>query len=349
MTSKHQHGKSESRWLSVRRCLAIVRRLQQGPAHKKDLLAAVFTSEGKEAYGLTDGIALTKRFEADKRRLRDHLGIDLRYDAAASGYVIAETAIPLLNLPDDDLATIAWLSDTFQSDSPHTNNVHRFIDRIVNWLPNDRQKQLEHMSGTLPAADLRLRDDEPIPGDVWKAVLAAYRAKQELTFDYQTSGDDEVKIRQHHVQPWRVELTDRGHWRLQGYCLFCDSAAGPQEPRDYRHYRLSRIVSGSVRVLPRKLPPIRPVGKPRRVVFEMSPRIARFGVSARRELIDEPQITPMANGWVRVEGRTLDVFDLARNLLYYGGNCRVLGGPELLAEMRGLVDDLAALYRTPAP
>jgi hypothetical protein len=45
-----------------------------------------------------------------------------------------------------------------------------------------------------------------------------------------------------------------------------------------------------------------------------------------------------------VEGRTLDVFDLARNLLYYGPHCRVLGGPELLAEIRGLVRGLGELY-----
>ena len=51
-----------------------------------------------------------------------------------------------------------------------------------------------------------------------------------------------------------------------------------------------------------------------------------------------------AGGWVRVEGRTLDVFDLARNLLYYGANCRVLGGPELLAEMRTLARELGEIY-----
>lgn len=50
-------------------------------------------------------------------------------------------------------------------------------------------------------------------------------------------------------------------------------------------------------------------------------------------------------GWVRVEGETHDVFHLARNLLYYGGNCRVLGGPELLKEMRQLVKNLGELYK----
>ena len=97
-------------------------------------------------------------------------------------------------------------------------------------------------------------------------------------------------------------------------------------------------------MLPRQLPPIRPHGRPRRVVFELSPTIARFGVSARKELLGEPAVTTAADGWTRIEGQTRDVFELARNLLYYGDHCRVLGGAELLEEVKGVVKGLAALY-----
>lgn len=47
---------------------------------------------------------------------------------------------------------------------------------------------------------------------------------------------------------------------------------------------------------------------------------------------------------MRVEGHTGDIFRLARSLLYYGPGCRVLGGPELLAEVRGLVSKMADYY-----
>ena len=111
------------------------------------------------------------------------------------------------------------------------------------------------------------------------------------------------------------------------------------------HERVSRIVPGSVTILPKKLPGVRPNGRPRQVILEMAPTIARFGVSHRKELIGEPTITPLDGGWVRVEGQTYDVFDLARNLLYYGKNCRVLGQDELLQEMRKLVTDLREVYQ----
>lgn len=322
----------------------MVRRLQQGPARKEELLAAVYAGEGREAYGMTDGKALGKRFEADKRRMREHLGVDIRYDAAAGGYVIDRLDAPLLNLPDDDLLTLAWLADTFTADGPRADEVQRLLDRLADWLPEERRRLVSRAAGTFPTPDVRLRDSEPIAPDVWAAVTEACNSRRELIFDYRTSEEDGVRLRQHHVQPWDLDFTDRGHYRLLGYCLWCDGADGPIEPRDYRHYRLSRIVAGSARVLPRVLPPIRPRGRPRLVLFEMSPRIARFGISARRELLGEPAITPAAGGWVRVAGQTLDVFDLARNLLYYGGHCRVLGGPELLAEMQGLAKALGEIY-----
>ena len=72
--------------------------------------------------------------------------------------------------------------------------------------------------------------------------------------------------------------------------------------------------------------------------------MARFGVSRRAELDEEPKITPLLDGWVQVEGRTYDLFDLARNLLYYGKNCQVLGGFELLQEMEMLTKELTEMY-----
>lgn len=321
----------------------MAQRLQRGPATREQLLAAVYASAGQEAYGLTTGRALTKRFEADKRRLRQELALPIRYDAAAGGYVLDRPSHPLFDLPDDDLLTLAYLADTFQPDAPRAADVRQLIDRLVGRLPDDRQRLFRRAAGALPTADLRQRDSEPIDDGVWETVLAAHRARQELVFDYR-GGEDKGAAHRHHVQPWDVQFTDRGHWRLRGYCLSIDGRDGRIEPRDYRHYRLSRIAPGSARVLPRVLPPLRPLGRPRRAVFELSPRIARFGVSARRELLGEPTISPTAEGWVRVEGRTLDVFELARNLLYYGAHCRVLGGPELLGEVRGLVEELSQLY-----
>lgn len=345
MTKQAKGGSAESSWLAARRCLAILLRLQQGPARKQELLDAVYRFAGEEAYGRTTGKALRRRFEEDKLRLEDRLQVKIRYSREEKGYVIEWRERPLLNLPSADIETLAFLADTFQPDSPHTAEVHQLIDRLVSWLPAEGQKLFRRLEGQQPTADLRLRDSETIARDVWEAVLEAWQAKQELQFDYMSSQHEDGQERQHHVQPWDLDFSDRGHWRLRGFCLFNDGPYGPWEPKDYINYRLSRIVPGSAVVLPKKLPGVRPRGRLRDVIFELSPTIARFGVSQRKELVGEPKVMVLDGGWVRVEGQTYDVFDLARNLLYYGAHCRVLGGKELHQEMATLVAGLAEIYQ----
>lgn len=341
MSIKQGRGYPESSWLVARRCLAIVNRLQQGVATKQELITAVYRPSDPDQNWET----LSKRFENDKERLRHRLHVPIQYDKQLKGYVIEEEKRPLLNLPDADIQTLAYLADTFQSNTPANAEVHQLIDRLVSWLPPERQKLIQKVTGQQPTADLRLRDSEDIPLDVWNAVLEGWQARQEIQFDYLSSHHEDGILRQHHIQPWDFEFTERGHWRLRGYCLFNDGPNGAWRPHDYINYRISRIVTGSVEILPRKLPAVRPSGKPRKVIFELAPAITRFGISQRKELIGEPTITPLDGGWVRVEGKTHDVFDLARNLLYYGKNCHVLGGTELLNEIRTLVAGFIEIYQ----
>lgn len=343
MTKKQGRGSAESVWSVARRCLAVINRLQAGPATKNELLTAVYQPESPT----TDTKNLNSRFENDKTRLKTNLYVPIYYDKTAKGYLIQESERerPLLNLADSHIETLAFLSDTFQTDAPHASEVHQLIDQLVAWLPSERQKQFKRVSGQLPTADLRLRDSEDISTDVWENVQEAWQAKQEITFDYRSSQHADGILRQHRIQPWDLYFSDRGHWHLRGYCLFNDGPNGPWHPNDYINYRLSRIVAGSVAILPRKLPGMRPNGRLRDVIFELAPTVARFGVSKRKELHGEPRIMPLDDGWVRVEGKTQDVFNLSRNLLYYGKNCRVLGGKDLLREMRQLARDLAEIYQ----
>ncbi|MFO7537871.1 MAG: WYL domain-containing protein [Chloroflexota bacterium] len=314
--------------------------MQQGPATKDDLITAVYRPLDPLA---TDQV-LHKRFDSDKTRLKNGLAITVQYDKSVRGYVLGERERPLLNLPTAHIETLAFLSDMFPADSPHAAEVQQLIDQLIDWLPDDRQKLVKQLSGQQPTADLRLRGSEEIAPDVWELVVEAWQAKQELQFDYLSSQHDDGVLRQHHIQPWDLYFTDRGHWQLRGYCLFNDGPNGPWHPNDYINYRLSRIASGSVEILSRKLPGVRPNGRLKDAIFELSPTIARFGVSRRKELRGEPKIMPLDEGWVRVVGKTDDVFHLARNLLYYGRHCRVLGGPELLKEMRGLARELGEMY-----
>ena len=344
MNQKKGRGNRESSWLAARRCLAMLLRLQQGPATKQQLLDVVHKDAGGESDGRQSTKAINRRFEEDKRRLADQLGVKIRYSGDVNGYVIEWWERPLLNLPNDDIQTLAFLNDTFQPDSPHAAQVQQLVDRLASWLPLDRQYFYQKASGKLPDVDLRLRDSDKIALDVWETVLEAHNHKQQLSFDYLSSSHADGIPRQHIVEPWHFYFSDRGHYRLRAYCLFNDGPNGPWNPKTYINYRISRIVPDSAKVLPTKLPPQPRTARPYTVAYELAPEIARFGVSRRPEMIGEPEIKESDDGWVRVEGKTHDVFELARNLLYYGANCRVLGGAELLGEMKKLVTGLAGIY-----
>lgn len=206
-------GLRESEWLVMRRCLAIVLRLQRGPASKAALLQAVYDCVGEDAYGSSEGDALSKRFDGDKRRLRQHLGIQVRYDAGARGYLLIEHEMPLLELGDSHLQTLAFLADTFATDTPHGRQVQELVDTLISWHSADRRLRFNRLRGLLPDVDLRLRDSEPIAADVWRAVTEAHNARRQLRFDYRSSRhDDELKrVAPNHPESQR-RLKSRDPW-----------------------------------------------------------------------------------------------------------------------------------------
>ncbi len=340
MSSQKTNSTSESTWYVARRCLALVNRLQQGPTSRSTLLDEIYRQED----GAVELATLVKRFENDKQRLWDKLQIRIRYDRSVKGYIIAEWERPLFNLPDSHLKTLAFLADTFQPDTPNGSAVQDLVAILLGQMENGRRRVYDRARGVSPDIELRLRDSEEIALDVWEAVQYAYQHQQQLEFDYLSSQHADGQIRHHLVEPRGFYFTRRGHYRLRGFCLFNHGPNGRWHPNNFIHYRLSRIVPGSAKVLPQKISPLPRSIRPYLVIYELAPEIARLGISPQPELVGEPTILQMDGGWVRVESQTHDIFELARNLLYYGANCHVLGGKELLTEMRELVKGLSEVY-----
>ena len=152
-------GKRESDWTVIRRCLAIVRRVQRGPAGREELVRAVLAQEGAEAYGGVEGRALQRRVENDLGRIRERLQIDVNFDRDAGGYAIRDTWLPLLDLPGEDLQTMAWLEQIFEQDSPQHDEVHALLGRLRSWLSPQRRGEVERCRTALEV-DLGRRDED---------------------------------------------------------------------------------------------------------------------------------------------------------------------------------------------
>ena len=334
-------GKRESHWLVLRRCLAIIRRVQRGPASRDDLIEAVLKDEGEEAYGGVQGAALYRRLENDLRRIRDHLLVDLYFSRQEGGYVIGDAWLPLLDMPDEDLATIAWLEETFDLGSPQHDQIHGLLGRLRLYLPLERRAAIERHRTAL-ALDLRQRDEDEIAPEVWDGLTRALLERRRVEFSYRSPQQADHTPRRHVVDPYKRYFdTVRGHYYLRGWCHYTDGPLGRYDQKRYFTYRLGRIFN--LQVLPQKLPPYPPSAPRYAVEYELAARVARLGVT-RHPVIEIETIERREDGSVLVRGHTEDLFLAVRSLLHYGPNCRVVGGPEMVREMRRIVRGMMSNY-----
>lgn len=335
-------GTRESTWLVVRRCLAMIRRAQRGVATRADLIRAVLELAGPDAYGGAEDEARQLRVEKDLERARQRLGVDLYHDRAQGGYVIRDAALPLLDLPAEDVETIAWLEETFDLGSPQHDQVHRFVARLRRWLSPQRSAEIDRCRTAL-TVNLRQRDQDQIDETVWTQLTTALLSRRRVQFDYTSPKHGDAAARRHVVDPYdRYFDTIRGHYYLKGWCHYSDGPLGRHAQHKYFYYRLGRI--RAVQVLPTKLSPIPPPPRYQPVVYELSPQLARAGVT-RHPQIEIDATEPQPDGAVIVRGRTDDVFWAVRALLHYGPGCRVIGGPSMRREMVRLVQEMGELYR----
>ncbi|MBC7227427.1 MAG: WYL domain-containing protein [Thermoflexales bacterium] len=331
----------ESTWLVISRCLAIIRRVQRGPATWRELVEAVCREVGEEAYGEAGGKALRRRLENDLARIRERLGVELRYSRQEKGYIIYSLWTPLLDLPDEDLRTMAWLGRIFDEESPYYDEVHAFLNRIVFYLGHRRAPTVARYREGLEM-DLRQRDEDEIPAEAMARLERAVAEKRWVEFDYLSPQYEDGAPRRHQVAPVRVYFDPgRGHYYLYGWCRNISGPQGVTECQEYLYYRVGRI--RRLRLLPDVIPPMLPRGRAYPVVYELAPEIARLGVTRHPE-ITVHGVEQREDGSAVVRGETQNLFWAVQRLLQYGAGCRVLGGPELLAEMRRVVREMAKWY-----
>lgn len=334
-------GGRESDWLVIRRCLAMIRRLQRGPANWQQLVEAVLEQDA-EAYGRTEGQALYKRFRRDLKHIRDTLKVDLPLNRATGEYLLQDSELPLLDLPDEDLTTIAWLEQTFQPNSPQHREVTGFLQRLRLFLSPERRSQLERQRAAL-TLELGQQDDDKILPDVEAGLQQALARRCRVEFDYLSPQNPTGQPLRHVVdiyEPLRFEAAS-GHYYVRGWCHYTIGPDSRTEVNHYIDYRLGRI--SRVNILSQKLQPAPPPVKRYDVIYTLTPDIARRGISRRRWIhIDRTEWHD--DGGATLYGSTEDLFFALQELMRYRENCRVLGGPELLAKMKESVQKMAVLY-----
>ncbi len=330
----------ESHWFVMRRCLAIIRRLQRGAASRRELID-ISCAQDDVCREATEA-SLDKRLHKDLTRIRKHIGVAIQYDRSSHLYTLgALEDMALLDLPDAALDVMAFLSETFDAEAPQHDKVRLLLDTLKGFLSEARRRDLARRRSSLQV-DLKRKDADMIDPEVRRALERACIERRRVEFLYRSPTQKDGQPRRHEVEPYELTFdTVRRHYYLRGFCLYTDGPRGRRDQSCFMHYRLGRIVTGSVTVLPQKMPPM-----PRRVPkypvrYTLSPEIARFGVT---HYFDDMVVESRDDGSALVHGYTYDVFSATRTLLHYGPGCRVLGGSEMLREMQRLVENMAKVY-----
>jgi predicted DNA-binding transcriptional regulator YafY len=332
MSKSEGRGTRASSWLKVQRCLLILRRLQRGPASVGDLIWAVEAGLGPSAYGQ----APEKALERDVGQLRESFDVTIR--SRLGVYNLDDVGdMPLLDLPDDALDAMAFLYHTFEYDAPDAAGVRGLLDTIATYLPPERH-ELAHRARTVPELDVQRVDRGPLDDSTWEALERAVVRGRQLAFDYSRPG--QRLPAEHVVEPYELPFRT-GHYYLDAYCLRWQAPTGEKGGNVARLYRVDRILPGSARVLPTKLPPGRRTARTYTLSYELAPEIAEGGVSRR---FPEMQVDIREDGWAEVTAEISNPFMAAQILLRYGGKCHVLQPPEVVRMMEEAARELAQIY-----
>lgn len=328
--------RGSSHWATQRRLVLLVR-LLRGPAGIEELLEAVRQALGPEAYAGSPVRAL----EYDLHCLREGWGIELTYRRSERRYCLDALSLPLVDLPQEDLKTLAFLYHNFPLTAPHGNEVRAFLDRLMGLLPEERRRQVLRLR-TIPELELDALDREEVSPDVWSAVEEAVVQRRQLAFSYRPARREAEEIPEHRhvVEPYEVELQD-GHYYLEGYCLRACVGSEERSSVGTLRYRLSRIVPGTAKVLSARIPPGRRPACTYTLRYRLGPEIARGGVTPR---FPETQVTLLPDGSAEVTARTSNLWRARQILLRYGEHCCILEPEELVVMMQETVARMARRY-----
>ncbi len=329
-----------SEWTPFLRALTLLKRLQQSPATAKMLMEFVESSI-PGAYP-AEPSARQAAFKHDREHLRSRLEVSFQYDPHTQHYSLTDPGpFGTLALGDESLRGLGVLTRDFGNGLGEKVFIRALLDDLLRRLSPETRRLLERHPESMVMGLRQFVDKGSVHPRVWDFVQKAVDARRKLSFNHLSPRYLDGQPSYFEVAPVQLNYQD-GHWYLRGWVLERQQLRPHLGNSDYLKFRLTYIQDDdALQLWPTVFPAVYRTPPKFNVHYMLMPEIGRGEISHH---FAEMQITRLPDGRAEVHGSCEDVWEAGRLLLGYGEGCIVLGGPELLQELRQRVQGMARNY-----
>lgn len=330
-------GAKRSSWATFKRRLLLVRLLLRGPASKVHLVEAIQLSLANNGYPTDVDSALKKDIEALKREF----DCDIGFQRKAGHYELRSLGeLAILDLTDDCLEALLFLDANFPAGDvlPEFVNMRTLLDHIHKLLPADRLSSFNKHT-PLNLHRIATSIDQVSPQLLRKIRRAIWR--QEISFDYVSNQPGTPHV-WHRVAPYEIIFKPDGH-------VYLDAATLETKPGDTSislplatPYRLDRIVSETLHILPNTLPPHRLGVRTYTIRYRLHPNVARRKDIAQH--FPDFEVVYNSDESATITAKATNLWQARQTLFRYGSACVVEEPPELVELFKEAIREMANAY-----
>ncbi len=279
-------------------------------------------------------------FRKDRKWLRKNLGVDIgNVRGKRDVYSVIRINPPVLAvfMPQgiEHLLAIAQLPQYRQQYLPE------LIDNLLASVRSRFGSETTYFDDVLDRAHnlAAWRDNDQITAAMRATLRLAVQQRRVIIFDYLPPRQDD-ELRQHLMEPYEIYVED-GHFYLMGFCRQTTSYLGSFEQNRHFDYRIGRIQPDSIQLCDETYTHQR-ARQLYRVHCILSEKLVKGGAS---QIFDqELEKRQRADGCLEVIATTARPLRAVQKLLRYGGECRVLGGDEILTRYRAEIHQMYSFY-----
>ena len=335
---KGSRGTKRSSWTTFKRRLLLVRLLLRGPTSKQRLINQVQAILRDDGYPLYADSALKNDFEALKR----DFNCDIKFRRKTASYELnSPGTLILFDITDASFDALIFLEDNEEA-LPAYTNIRAFLDEVRRLLPPERQEKLQSRS---PISLERTGTvGTQITTEIMNSLQQAIR-RQEIEFQYR-SNHPGGPLGWHRAAPYEIIIRPTGHAYLDATTLEMKPLEPGLKLPSATMYRIDRIVPGTLKTLPKPLPPHRLGVQVHHIKYWLHPNVAR-----RRDVASHfpnSQITYNEDESAIVTATSTNLWQARQILLRYGSACTVLEPIELVNLFKKAIQDMARNYHMDA-